>query len=1051
MTPEVHGPVVRRQTDLPSDSESNQGIFVATAAGFYGLGLLALIVPLLKISFRWNGDVINRAVLWAYPKEREFLIYLLACLMIPAISVLAYQVWNRFHRSHREMLNKDAFSHLPLFAWVGTCLTSSDDLWLWLLGAATIHIVMRAAVWVATRRRSGLPHEAGATGEIPHAGWRHDSFSRPSISPAHTELQNRPALSTAWAKIVIAGVACGLSLFPPTTLESTALKWEAIVRSFVGVGLLSLVWWGIASLSARLTSTFVRQQASLLSNAFLPLCLLLVRRFAPVDTSFFRWWQWVVLLLSLGWLGLLLLKHSREFSGSEGGAVGFVRSDKKRDVIFWWVAIPFFLYAVAYTHDTTGKLEFYHEGERIVPAAALDAGAAPYRDVFLWHGLFENGLKGQLAFKLYGMSVSGMRRFERVFEPIGSVALFFLAWACFRSPLGGLVFLLVHLHATVPPNARYTLAYLALALLALWLRRGKNGRFLLVASGALAGLAVFHSLDAGIGALLSVGLILAYSVMLGSHANIGCRFLSTLRHGGFVASGVVLGALAPMIYLVSQSALMSFFRTSGGIVGGLSDRSTYPFFQLLPSLQKMSGVREFLDFMVGKGFLLYIPPLVIVWGLAHLAVRMTLRCMDRSTITFVVPLAGLLVFFRAMIRRPDVDHFTKVIPLGLLVIAMMAWYYWRRLFRPWHGSIRLRTDPVWPLVMLFAAGSIYFLAVRNEIDTGPALGLQEIELYAREEGEGDRPRQLRIARAGPAIWEGRASAKWIESVVGFLDRNLQADETFYDFTNKGLFYFLADRPCPTRYPQTTYSASNATQQEVISDLRITKPRFVLFPSGDHWKYGYDQLIHPMRHPLITRYLYRKYEPFTVLGDVFVLKRKGTKGSGRDKTVEAFLAKEAFAVDFGQLPRLLGVIASPMEVVRSWNAKDLASEWNIGARSQKTQGLDGETFVLRGNSSGTLTSPALGVEPARVDAIIIRLAAEHDGRLSLFFKSQGPTCFGEQGRITFGVKGDGAQRDYRVEVGLLPSWAWRGRVGRIQLRLLDGCGETRLERIDMVSY
>jgi len=597
-----------RQTDLPSDSESNQGILVAAAAGFYGLGLLALIVPLLKTTFRWNGDVINRAVLLAYPKEREFLIYLLACLMIPTISVLAVQVWNRFHRSHREMLNKDAFSHLLLFVWVGTYLTSSDDLWLWLLGAATIHIVMRVVVWFPTRRRRRLPHEAGATGEILHAVGRYDSHSRPSIAPAHTELQNQSAISTAWAKIIIAGVACGLSLFHPTTLQPLALKWEAVVRSFLGVGLLSLVWWGIAALSARLNSMSIREQALLLSNAFLPLCLLLVRRFAPMDTSFLRWWQWVVLLLSLGWLGLLLMKHSRKLSGRPAGAVGLTRSDTKRDVLFWWVVIPCFLYAVAYIHDTTGQLDFYHEGERIVPAAALKAGAAPYEDVFLWHGLFENGLKGQLAIKFYGMSVSGMRRFDRVFEPIGSVALFFLAWACFKSPLGGLIFLLVHLHATVPPNARYTLAYLTLALLALWLHRGKSGRLLLMASGAMAGLAVFHSLDAGMGALLSVGLILAYSVLLGSHASIGYRFLSTLRHGGFVASGVVFGALAPMIYLVSQSALMSFFRTSEGIVGGLSDRSTHPFFQLLPSLQKMSGMGEFLDFVIGKGFLLYIPP-----------------------------------------------------------------------------------------------------------------------------------------------------------------------------------------------------------------------------------------------------------------------------------------------------------------------------------------------------------------------------------------------------------------------------------------------------------
>ena len=54
-------------------------------------------------------------------------------------------------------------------------------------------------------------------------------------------------------------------------------------------------------------------------------------------------------------------------------------------------------------------------------------------------------------------------------------------------------------------------------------------------------------------------------------------------------------------------------------------------------------------------------------------------------------------------------------------------------------------------------------------------------------------------------------------------------------------------------------------------------------------------------------------------------------------------------------------------------------------------------------------------------------------------------------MDFVIKGDGGFRDYRIEVGLLPSWVWRGPITGLRLQSLDTDVTLELERIELVRY
>jgi hypothetical protein len=981
------------------DPTMGYGTLVAGSAGLYALGLLALAAPRIGGTFTWDGDIISRAVLLAYPKGRETVIYLLACLLVPALAGGAVLAWRRLAAG--GSLRADALAHLPLPAWIGYLFIQRGPLWVWILAPLSVHLLLRLAL---RARGHAMEPVASPPGDAP------------AVVVDDTE---KMALATAWGRLILAGCACGLSLFPHL-LGGLDPKSAALIRSLAGVALLTALWLGLSALPLTRLGRGFSQRAAALSAPFTPLALLLLRHLIPNDGPRFTVLCGGLLAASAAWLLVLLVRGA--------GADGSGR-------VFWRVVVPLSLYALAYVHVTADRIDLYHEGERIVPAMASSDGAVPYRDVFLWHGLFENDTKGRLAFALVEESVAGMRRFEALLAPLAAVAFFILARACCGSPLGGLICTLLLLHWVAPPNVRYFLPYLALALLATWLRRRDFSAALPAGAGALAALAVFHSLDGGMGVLASAILLLGYGVIVFGDGGPAERAVQAGRVGGAFAAGALAGALVPLTWLMTVDALLPFLGTSADIVFGLSDRSSHPYTTLMPLVGKPL-----------KMLVTYLPALVILWGLGHLAARFPGSGLHRPNPGLVVPLAGALVFFRAVIRRPDIDHVTKLTPLIFLLLLILVAHHGAGLLRGRWSGRTISLAALVPLCGLLVLLGLY----KAETPAGQSLsGLRhDPPLLA----DPDLPmRELSLERAGAGVADVDMSASWIEGVARFLEQHLEPGEPFYDFTNMGLLHFLADRPGPTRFVQTTYAASRGAQQEVVADLTTAQPRYVTFPSGNMRKYDYDRILHPLRHPLITRHLYRHYRPFTVIGDTILLVQKERSGHQRSRALNMFLRKESFASKLGHLPRLFAGTGERVDTVREWDAAGIENGWRAVGPSKGACRTEGERFILTApKGEPKLSSPQLALDPRGNDALLLRLAAERDLEVALYWRTRGQQQFGKQTWVTFTVVGDGTARDYRVDLGLLPNWVWRGKVAAVQLRVRGETGPLLIERIGLVS-
>lgn len=1027
---------------------------VSAAAGLYGLGVLALVAPMIKPDFRWNGDVVNEAVIQAYPKQQESLIYLLALVLIPVICLLGHVLWNRLSGENEKLRDLDAAAHLPLLGWIGGYLTGVGSALVWLIGSALVHIGLRVAVHI--RFVSWKSHHARKSGS-PLSDTSETYQTTRDTAPAGSRCERghhgspAPGLAIAWGIVILAGVATGLSLAAMVSLGDTASKARSIVGALLGVVGFTILWHIISWIALRIRQTEADKMRMRIGISFLPFCILLLHAFPSSRATFPLPLELIAILCSVIWISIVLAGNNvlLRGMGSLPTRRPFVELPRTFRTLFWWLVVPAALYALAYIHDIQAPPDLYHEGERIVPAAAISKGATPYRDVFIWHGLYENGIKGQIAFSLFGESVTGMRLFDRLVEPVGAGVFFLLCWACLGHPLRGLLSVLLYLLLFSPPNVRYLLPYAGFAVLAVWLRRRDERALPLVVAGGLSGSAVFFSLDGGMGAVLSMLILIVLVAIAWEAKGNTTRVTRLLRNVGLVLGGTAVGAVLPLAWLAARDALPAFLRTSFAIIWGLSDRSSQPYVDLLGMTKELGVIGGLSSPLGSKIFASYLPPLVIVWGVAHLITRGWRKSSPVATTTLAVPLVGALVFFRAVIRRPDADHLTKLMPLLYLVLVLLLWFHAHHVL-VWFRSGRQRWFRLMgPVMMVLSCVGVLYVLAWQELETAPALRL---EATRHEDASRDRvkgTRRVELDKAGDAVATASPEAIWLEDVVGFVVKNSEPGETFYDFTNKGLFYFLTDRPCPTRYPQTTYAATRAAQREVIADLKKTEPKLVLFPSGDPGNYGYDRLIHPFRHPLITRYLYRAYQPVRVIDDLLILKRKGVKGLPRARGVNRFLADAPFHANLKHLPRLLGERPEPMTIVRKWDADILARQWGTPRNPGATGDLQNGTFLLP--TSSALSSPKLRIDPRPVDAVVICLAAEHDGRVRFQFRSADQPAYGRQGQVDFTVKGDGHFHDYRIEVGLLPSWIWRGPIAGLRLHNRELGVPLELERIELVRY
>ena len=561
----------------------------------------------------------------------------------------------------------------------------------------------------------------------------------------------------------------------------------------------------------------------------------------------------------------------------------------------------------------TNGIDLFHEGERVGVVNELLRGEIAYRDIRLLHGLFHNAYKSLLGMNLFGATLESDRRIYHLMYPLGYVCFYLLALQFFQRRTTAHIFTFIFIsiaiatseftgvtRAYLPATDRHIFGFLTIALLCCWLNKGvMSGKPYLIAAGICTPLAVFNSLDVGLYTwaasslfLLIFGFIsIPWKLTETVHPN------RTVKMGKFsflspfltYKLGVFAGFLPFLIYFGAHGAI-------DDVIKGTWIQAVYHtpifgtrFIVISPEISKVTSLVTFSQFVLSESFMWYFPILIYLMTLTFLLFHAVANQGRIKEWKLLLILMAGIICFRTALGRSDWHHIT----FSMAYLWLICFFFLERIMhasksrqsekaeddsiKAANAESSMRRSPTVVLRFTFLLVILTGILSYFKADLYKPLAIVEQTLM-RLPKFGAIPQEFKayvepdIERAG-RILTPPSQAKEIERVVAYLQENTAPTEPIFDLSNQGAYYFLADRPNPTRYPLVVYASPEPLQKEVIADLEQAKPKYVIFTTGSSWGNAPDGIPTVDRVPLVAAYIRSNYETDVKIESVSIWKRR----------------------------------------------------------------------------------------------------------------------------------------------------------------------------------
>jgi hypothetical protein len=519
-----------------------------------------------------------------------------------------------------------------------------------------------------------------------------------------------------------------------------------------------------------------------------------------------------------------------------------------------WLVIPALIYCLSYasTAQLSQWIDLFHRGESIGPASDYLRGKIPYRDVFVLHGMLEDGQLDAWLMQLFGRSAAVSVAQSVVLGGFLALSLWYLGIVLFESlPLALLV---VAMGAwTTAENNRTFFQVAAVAFF--WHGLKRNNRPSMLAAGVFSGLALFFSYEIGLYSIL--GGLAAIGLLAVARRRVEGSLLPVRAAALFFVTGIVITAAPFLLFLALHGAAGDFFETSFVTLPRVIDAVwSLPFPDLVSTFRNNLNLHTLSDFILYEKFHLIISPLTIAIAAAFCIQRWIRRRADLTdhallVVTVFAALAQRTAFGRAEFRHQYFAAFLLGPMLVLLAVILT-----RRLRRIWSdGDGAARAFIVAVIVAALPLMAILFWV--------PDLINVRIDDFCRYQA-----RVMRVFRDAAADEVNDR----IRAVVAHVQSVTQWNEPMFDFSNQPAFYFFCDRPNPTRFYQVPILSPPRFQAETIRSLERSRPKVVLRTSPEGFD-AFDSVPNTLRAQAVAAYLDDCYQFYRNARGVEVWKRK----------------------------------------------------------------------------------------------------------------------------------------------------------------------------------
>ena len=553
-----------------------------------------------------------------------------------------------------------------------------------------------------------------------------------------------------------------------------------------------------------------------------------------------------------------------------------------------YIILPIFIYLLTYSGDIHGKIDLFHEGERLAPLNEMLHGAVPFRDIYIQHGLFQNAYLAWFGSQLFEPTLFGVRSMEDILDPLGYVALYILGLQVFQGRfLTAFICVVIASGTEFWVTVRHSLGLISFALVAnslMHFQRAHTNKvpafvWKLLLAGLSTSLAFWYSTEIGLYTLGAIGLFLVIYVFQGGFGTESGSSESQRERNRreyllpliSYSCGVLLGFLSVGIYFFSHGALDDVIWNS--YIQCRYQLATWGLaFPSLSETLTLLSTEGWNAFVFSEGFRWYLPVCIFLIVAAYL----TYRCLcgtasEPNAMKLLLLLLGGIAFFRTALGRSDGGHliygatFLWLLCLFPLERGISKMFRACLSFLRGNGGWQSALKAVW--VLIPTAIFCWYVAEAHQ----PLAGFQEKWQRLRQNPFKQGVVTQELARAGKVDIPDD-QVEQVQKVVAYIQENTAQNEKIFDFTSQGAYYFFADRLSVTRFHQASYASTLEMQQEVISALERDKTRLVIFKTGG-WFDAVDDIPVEERHPLIAAYLQANYELAVNINDTEILLRK----------------------------------------------------------------------------------------------------------------------------------------------------------------------------------
>ncbi|MFQ6042361.1 MAG: hypothetical protein ACE5PV_16005 [Candidatus Poribacteria bacterium] len=868
---------------------------VAICGFVFALGLSLVLRRYFHFEFHDRSGIVGWVSVNRYPKQQEMFYYVAALIFMPMFTAFCWFLWIAYSTATavltkipaRRILKQSVFSYIPLSLALKDLFRPEPSVsqLLWIpIGLA---VIVKVGLLCYNFFRSKLQVDNGQISSEVKQEPKY-AFEKSSNLPFRL-------LIDSVGTVLTAGLCIGFYVLIVRPPASSTFFNNLRIPLITMFGALAF-WLISALLMNRLRHRRFQDALADDAYAYVPAVLLLA------TSVFYPSGQ--LTLLILGALGFVSVKA---FAFLAPQRLDKFHSRRLARRLLSYLMIPALFYVLLYGKGNVhGGLDLFHEGERLAPLNELLRGGIPFRDIYIQHGLFLNAYRPLLASKLFGATLASVRFLEGLFGPLGYICVYLLGLQVFRSRLTAILVVFIVSGENFWVSDRHGIFLVDIALVANYIAaRRDRGLFAgwrpisplplrreiiasclafgwkLILAGIVTSLAFFYSTEMGVYAFITCGLFLFLFGFTQKGVSGRKRPLPLFCY----IAGVFLGALPFVVYFGLHRALDDLVRNTyiqlayQIPIWGLQ----FPPLSSFLSQFNTEGLKSFQN----ETFRWYLPVLLYLIAatyLLHRALQRRLWSSESNAKLLLLLLAGIALF-RTALGRSDSPH--------LVYGATMMWFIWlffleRGILWIWHrpgieSKTFIRNEYLISVfqgnhhlpqiiaksicVLIPAVISLWYIsAVHHPVKVfkDRLISLAQYRSIPRNVPE-------TLERAG-GIQIPADQVSQVKQVVKYIQSNTSEDDTIFDFSSQGAYYFFVNRKSATRYHQIAYAATKSMQEEVIRDLEKSQTKLVVFRTGG-WFDNIDGVPSVDRHPLIAKYLFEHYKEAVNINGTIILKRK----------------------------------------------------------------------------------------------------------------------------------------------------------------------------------